>query len=277
MILKIIVPIFVGVSTIDSVGKLRTLAWVLVLSEGYLALEFNLSYFAGYNRVQYEGFADLDNNGVGVALVSCLGLAFFLGLNERRWWLKAVALGAALLMVHAILLTFSRGAMLSMGITGFVAFLVVPKRPSYYLVFVLAALLVARLAGPQVIARFQQTFVEQGRGRLGRRASTQWAACLRCMQDHPLGIGPDQWRFVNGDYGVQQGIAAHSTWMQVGAEFGPAGVGGPVALLHRMHGPSPAADPRVHARPRPLVPPPGPDGDHVAVGLHGRRPVRDPL
>lgn len=223
-LLKILIPIFVGISLIDSVKKLRALAWVILVSEGYLALEFNRSYFAGYNRLQYDGFASLDNNGVGVGLVTCLGPAFFLGLNGRQWWLKAVALGAGLLIVHAVLLTFSRGAMLSMGITGLVAFVVVPKRPSYYLAFVIAGLIVARLAGPQVIARFEQTFVEKGEDQSADTRREQWAACFRCMLDHPLGIGPDQWQLINGSFGVEAGRAAHSTWMQVGAEFGIPGL-----------------------------------------------------
>lgn len=224
-ILKIVIPIFVGVSTIDSLDKARMLAWILVISEGYLAFEFNLSYLSGYNRVQYEGFADLDNNGVGVVLVACLGLAFFLALNERRRWLQLLGFGASLCMVHATLLTFSRGAMLSMGITGIVAFLLVPKRPSSYIAFALVALLVARLAGPQVIERFEQTFVEKGEDASADTRRAQWTACIQCMKDHPLGIGPDQWRLINDRYGVQKGIAAHSTWMQAGAEFGLPGLG----------------------------------------------------
>jgi probable O-glycosylation ligase (exosortase A-associated) len=223
-LLKVIIPVFVGISTIDSVRQLQLLAWVMVLSEGYVALEFNLSYLGGYNRVQYEGFGSLDNNGVAVGLVACLGIAFFLGIPEKRWPLKAAALGAGLLMIHAILLSFSRGGMLSMGITSLVAFVLVPKRPVYYAAFVLAALAVARLAGPQVIERFQQTFVEKGEDASADTRRAQWAACLRCIQDHPLGIGPDQWKFINGGYGVQQGIAAHSTWMQVGVEFGLPGL-----------------------------------------------------
>jgi O-antigen ligase len=224
MVLKLVLPVLVGISLLDSVAKLRMVAWIILLSEGYLAFDFNMSYFSGYNRLRLEGFAALDNNGMGVGLVSCLGLAFFLGLNEGRWWLKAVAFGAGVLILHAVLLSYSRGAMLSMGITGLVCFILIPKRPLHVTVFAVAVLLLARLAGPQVIERFESSFAEKGEdGSIDTRRE-QWAACAQCMKDHPLGIGPDQWRLINGSYGVLPGQAAHSTWMQVGVEFGLPGL-----------------------------------------------------
>lgn len=224
-LLKIVLPIFVGITTIVSVRQLKTLAWVMVLCEGYLALEFNLSYLGGYNRVREEGFGSLDNNGAAVALVACLGLTLFLGIYERRRWIQAVALGAGLLMAHAILLTFSRGGMLSMGITGFLVFLLIPKRPVHYAFFVAAALVVVWLAGPEVVDRFKMTFItERGVEASADSRFTQWSAALRSLQKTPLGVGPDQWRLLSHLNGVPEGQAVHSTWMQVAAELGVPGL-----------------------------------------------------
>ena len=61
------------------------------MSQGYAALEFNLTYLSGYNRLKEEGFGGMDNNGNAIALVSCVGLAFFLCLHSHRWWTKAAA------------------------------------------------------------------------------------------------------------------------------------------------------------------------------------------
>src|SRR6185437_11732346 len=51
---KIVLPFLVGITTIDSLKKLKQLAWVILLCEGYLALEFNLWYLGGYNRLWQE-------------------------------------------------------------------------------------------------------------------------------------------------------------------------------------------------------------------------------
>ncbi|HJT76226.1 MAG TPA: DUF5935 domain-containing protein, partial [Gemmataceae bacterium] len=78
---KVVLPVLVGITVIDTVGKAKLLAWVIVVSEGYLAFELNLAYYQGHNRVYEDGFAGSDNNCVAIAMVTCMGLAFFLGLG----------------------------------------------------------------------------------------------------------------------------------------------------------------------------------------------------
>src|SRR5262249_14996805 len=90
-LLKIFVPFLVGITLINSVHQLKQLAWVMVLSQGFLAYEANLSYFSGYNVVVIQGLAGMpDNNGVALGMHTCAGLAFFLGLSDRVWWRKVV-------------------------------------------------------------------------------------------------------------------------------------------------------------------------------------------
>ena len=76
---KIVLPFLVGITTIHSLRQVKQLAWVILLSEGYLALEFNLWYLSGFNRLWHYGFGSMDNNCNAIALVTCLGLALFLG------------------------------------------------------------------------------------------------------------------------------------------------------------------------------------------------------
>jgi probable O-glycosylation ligase (exosortase A-associated) len=222
---KIALPFLVGITTIDSVPKLKQLAWVIVLSQGYAAFEFNLSYYSGYNRLYEEGFADMDNNCVAISLVTCTGLAFFLGLHVQSWWQKAVGFGAAALMAHAILFSFSRGGMLALVITGVAAFLLIPKRPSYYVIFALAVALVVRLAGPAVIERFSTTFVEAGqRDESADSRIRLWRACWDSMKKHPFGVGPNHFPLIADRYGFRRGKEAHSVWLQIGAELGFPGL-----------------------------------------------------
>ena len=223
---KILLPFLVGITTIDSVQKVKSLAWVIVLSQGYVAYELNMSYFGGYNRLWEEGFAGMDNNSVAIALVTCTGLAFFLGLDTPKWWLKGAALASGAFMAHAILFSFSRGGMLALGITGVVSFLLLPKRPKHYLMFLLATLLVVRLAGSEVISRFETVFASTG----SRDASAQsrldlWAACWDLMLKNPGGVGANQFGLVVHQYGFPQGKLAHTFWLQLGAELGFVGLG----------------------------------------------------
>src|SRR5262249_26214176 len=105
---KILLPFLVGVTVIESKDHLKQLAWVIVVSQGYIAWEMNFFYYVeGYNRLYFDGFAGMDNNGVAIAMVTAVGMAFFLAYGATKWWQQATAMGFALLMVSAIMMSFS--------------------------------------------------------------------------------------------------------------------------------------------------------------------------
>ena len=230
-LLKIVIPFVVGMTVLDSVAKLKQLAWVIVLSQGYVAYELNLSYFnnPALSRVQ-DNFAGLDNNSIAIAMVSCVGLAFFLALHAPAWWQKLVAFAAAGLMSHVIMFSYSRGGMLALLLTGLVIgllILLIPKKkPTHLVALIGAGLLGARLAGPRVLERFFTTFSDQAE----RDASAQsrldlWADCWDSMLKRPVfGLGPDHWPLIAHEYGWPPGKEAHSLWMQTGAEMGFPGL-----------------------------------------------------
>ncbi len=221
---KILLPFLVGATVITSVSQLRQLAWVIVLSQGYVALELNLSYYQGFNRVLEVGFAGSDNNTVAITMDSCIGLAFFLGLHSRSWLSKAAALGAALLMAHAIMFSFSRGGLLALIVTGVAAFVLIPKRPRHYLLFLAACLVLWRLAGNEVLERFGSTFASADeRDASASLRVRHWEACIDSLGEMPLGVGPNQWRFASVNYGLPS-MEAHSYWLQTGAELGVPGL-----------------------------------------------------
>jgi probable O-glycosylation ligase (exosortase A-associated) len=223
---KIILPFLVGLTTIDSVRRLKQLAWVIVLSQAYLAFELNLSYYGGYNRVWEDGFGGMDNNCVAIAMVTSVGLAFFLGLGARSWWLRGLLCAAALLMVHVILFSFSRGGMVALGLTGVVAFFLIPKKAAHYLLFAVALAVALRLAGPEVRARFWTTFADAET----REASAQsrldlWRDASDTIARQPVfGVGPDCWGEVAPEYGCPRGKEIHSLWFQTAADHGVPGM-----------------------------------------------------
>jgi probable O-glycosylation ligase (exosortase A-associated) len=224
---KIVLPFVVGMTVIQSVAQLRMLAWVIVASHGYIGFEMNLSYYEEFNRVYLIGFGGMDNNSIAIALVASTGLAFFLGLHEKNWWLRILALVCSLLMLHTVLFSFSRGGMLALVLTGCLSFWLVPKRPLYVLIFVLVVAAGYRLAGKEVQERFATSMVD--RSELDESADSRlrlWADAWDVMQKHPLfGLGPRHWPLEAASYGWKPGKEVHSLWMQLGAEIGFVGLG----------------------------------------------------
>ncbi len=224
---KIILPVLVGITTINSVRQLKVLAWVILLSLAYPAFHLNQMYFSGYNQLKEEGFGGVDNNCYAIALVTCTGLAGFLFWHSERWWQKAVAAASTAFMVHAVLFSFSRGGMLGLMVLGLTAFVVMPKGPKEYMAFALAMAVGLGLAGKEVRERFGTSFAnEDGK----REASAEsrlilWAACLDTMKQYPVfGAGPDHMPLRMDQYGYWKGKEAHTLWLQIGAELGPLGM-----------------------------------------------------
>lgn len=223
---KIVLPFLVGITMIDSSRKLRTLAWVIMLSQGYAAYEFNLSYFEGINRLANSRFGGMDNNSNAIALVTGIGLAFFLGLGERNWWRKGLAFGCALMMAHAVMFSFSRGGLLALIIVGVVSFFLIPKQPKHYAIFAVAILLSLQLAGPQVRDRFMSSFADaEERDKSAQSRLALWRHCWDTMLRKPLtGGGTNNWGLIVTTYGWPKGKEAHSMWLQLGAELGFPGL-----------------------------------------------------
>jgi putative inorganic carbon (hco3(-)) transporter len=223
---RILLPFIVGITLIDSIKKVKQLAWTLMLSQAYLAFEFNLSYYSGFNIVQQLGFGGMDNNTLAIGMVTGAGLALFLGLGADRWWHTAVAFVGALLMIHVVFFSFSRGGMLAAITLGLISFVIVPKRPRHTVIFAVAVLLALRLAGPEVRERFGTAFV----GETDRDFSAQsrvelWRLCWDLMLEHPvLGVGPEHFGLVVHEYGWPAGKEAHTLWLQTGAELGFPGL-----------------------------------------------------
>jgi hypothetical protein len=187
--------------------------------------------FKGYN-IAAEGFGGMDNNCFGVSLVATIGPAVALFMGAKKWWEKALAAGAAALILHTILLTFSRGAMVGLLIVGFTAFLLMPKRPKQLAVLALLGLIALRLTGPQLMARYA-TAVAQDEERDASAESRfdLWRDCLKIFSEKPVfGVGPGNFRVVAASLGWAPGKQAHSTWMQALATRTDASVANSFAL-----------------------------------------------
>jgi putative inorganic carbon (hco3(-)) transporter len=223
---KVLLPFLIGITLIDSIAKLKALAWVMLISQGYIAYELNLSYYQGFNQVHEYGFVGMDNNCVAVAMNSAIGLAFFLGLYAKAWWQKAIALIAAMLMAHTVLFAFSRGGMLGLVATGVACFFLIPKKPIHYALFLVVVLIVFRLAGTEVKERFLSSFGGQQQVDASAESRVKlWQDCLDVAIKNPFfGVGPNHWPLIAHTYGWPPGKEGHTLWLQVAAELGFGGL-----------------------------------------------------
>lgn len=224
-LLKIVLPFLVGISLVHTQQHVRYLAWVIVISQGYLALDFNRSYYQGVNRIVLEAYGGFDNNCIAAAMVAGALLAFFLGLGETQWLFKIPAFLASALMAHTIMFSFSRGGLLALLAAGVIGFFLIPKSFKTTMVFIVAIVLAMRLAGPEVRQRFMTTFVDpEQRDRSAKSRVDQWRACLLTIRENPfLGVGANHWPLRSQQLGLPR-MHAHSLWLETGAETGVPGL-----------------------------------------------------
>jgi O-antigen ligase len=223
---KILLPFLVGISLIDSVTKLRQVVWVIVVSQSFLALQFNLYFFHGYNYIKENGFAGMEEGSIAIGMVSALGLSIHLFFEADDWRKKAIAFLSCGLLAHVVLFSFSRGGMLGLISAGVATLIVIPKRPSHLIVLGLCGLMVLMLAGKEVVARFDTSFQDESTRDFSATSRLMlWGNCLDAMMRHPLlGLGP--WNFplaAHTYYGWSSLKEGHSLWLQMGAEVGIPG------------------------------------------------------
>ncbi len=223
---KILLPIVVGATLLNSVEQLKTLAWVILLSQAYPALELNITYLQGYNQLRFDGFASMDNNSYAISLVTCSGIGIFLAMHSEKRWQRLLATFSVAVIAHAVLISFSRGGMLGLTVVGLTTFAVIPKGWKEYSGAAVAIILAVVLTGPEVRARFSTTFAEKD----VRDASAQsridlWIACWDTIQKNPLlGVGPDHMPLYIHEYGFEPLKESHTLWLQIGAEVGVPGL-----------------------------------------------------
>lgn len=222
---KFVMPFLIGVTVLETEEHSRWMLWVIVLAQGYVGFEMNLAYMKGYNLAG-EGFAGMDNNCFGVALVSTVGPALALVLGAKKMWERVLGTAAAALMLHTILLTFSRGALVGLLVVGATAFIIMPKRPKYVAALALALIVGVRFTGPQLAERYSSAFASgDERDSSSESRLDLWKDCFDIAIGRPLfGVGPANFPVVAKDRGFTEGKQAHSVWMQTMAENGFPGV-----------------------------------------------------
>lgn len=220
---KIVLPLFAGLTLINTPADIWKLVWVIVASTGYVAYEYNVHYYSGGDA---DRFLSLDGNSLSIALMVGCGIAFYVGLFVQRGWRRWLLFLIAALIAHVPMAAMSRGGMLGLVAMAVVSFILMPKTKVFLAFYGLAFAVGLCLAGPSVTEEFQSTFQDTAEWEnVHHGRMFMWKACFEEMMKHPVfGCGQDRWPLVVGGYGFVQGKEAHSLWAQTAAELGVPGI-----------------------------------------------------
>jgi probable O-glycosylation ligase (exosortase A-associated) len=216
---------------IVSVIVIRTMdhAWVLYLATTvpllYLSYHVNSLYlFDGRLDIFHRGLGGIDNNGAGLMLAMGVPLAIGAWECTRKWWRWGFVLSIPLIL-HAVLISYSRGAMLALLACVPVLIFRSTRRWQFLVVVVMLASLIPTLAGREIRARFF-TLTDYTEDQSARSRFDSWGAAIAIANDYPIfGVGIRNANLLSYDYGADMvGRTIHSQFLQILADAGYVGL-----------------------------------------------------
>ena len=203
--------------------------WILYLSAtialSYLAYELNFLYFTvGRLDIYRNGYGGLDNNGAGLMLAMGVPLALYAWEASTRVWRWAF-IAAIPLLIHAVLMSYSRGAMVALLAAAPLMIVRSTRRGQFALVLPVLLACVPILAGKEIREEFFSVEDYDADSSANSRFDS-WAAAVRIANDYPVfGIGIRNSPLYSYEYGADiEGRVIHSQFLQTLADAGYPGL-----------------------------------------------------
>lgn len=223
---KIFVMFVCATQILRTVSDLRVIYYVVLGSAVYAAYEINFFYFV--DRVmllQQRGYGGLDNNGAALIVAMAVPMAYFAWEGGRNW-LRWGFLLVIPLLVHALMLSFSRGGMVALGISAIPVWM--RTRHKWFLtsVYLCMGVFVVATAGKELQERFfsisKNDADESAQSRL-----TTWKIAIQMANERPFfGFGIRNSNLFTYQYGADmEGRSIHSQYLQTAADSGWIGLG----------------------------------------------------
>ena len=246
---KIFLMYFVTSVVLVSIRQAWILYFLVTCPLMYIAYEVNEIYLlqGGYNYIYARGFCGLDNNGAGLMLAMGIPLCVYAWDGVRHWvrWIFPVG---GLLIAHAVMLSYSRGAMLSLMVSAPLYLLRCRNKKAVLALYLVSAALVPVLASDQIRDRFLSIGNHEEDGSAQSRFTT-WGIAWQMAKERPIfGFGIRNSALYTYEYGAdEQGRVIHSTYLQIAADSGLVGLAAYAAMMggalyaahrvrHRIHG-----------------------------------------
>jgi probable O-glycosylation ligase (exosortase A-associated) len=223
--LKIAVMYFVATQVIRSFTQIWGLYIVVTFALAYIALEVNQLYFESQYLLLYKaGFAGLDNNGAGLMMAMGIPLCYF-AWEFTKGWHRWIFLAAVPLIIHAVVSSYSRGAMVACLPPAAIAMLYTRRRRFLLVCWGVTALALPVVAGKEIQDRFSTVSEAEEDGSFQSRLDS-WDAGRRIANQYPFfGAGVRCSNLISHEYGADtEGRTIHSQYLQIAADNGWCGL-----------------------------------------------------
>lgn len=215
----------IGVVVVRSVGQVWALFLLYALSLAYIAYEVNFAYLVnGYLGIAKNGYGGYDNNGAGMFLAMGVPLCAFAWEAFGGW--KRWAFAAFIpVILHAVLMTYSRGAMVALIVAS--PFWIARGRYRWPKIGLGAVILacVPILAGKEIQQRFFSVQEFQKDDSANSRMTTWKIGMQLAVQNPVFGVGVRNSPLFTYAMGAdQEGRVIHSQYIQLAADTGFAGL-----------------------------------------------------
>jgi probable O-glycosylation ligase (exosortase A-associated) len=224
--LKIFIMFFFALRIVSNFSQMKILYVITVISLGYISYELNFLYFFNARLdIYHNGYGGLDNNGAGLMIATGIPMAYFLWQGYRRWW-RWLFLALIPLMLHAVLMSYSRGAMISLVVATPLLVMRSVNKKQMIAVLLCLSMLVPFLAGKEIRERFFSVEDYQQDDSAQSRFDS-WKAAVKIAVDHPVfGVGVRNANLLTYQYGADmEGRTIHSLYLQIAADSGFPAVG----------------------------------------------------
>jgi probable O-glycosylation ligase (exosortase A-associated) len=230
--LKIFAMYFLASRVVRTPKQIWGLYMLVMFALAYIAWEMNVLYLTtGRLDIARRGFAGLDNNGAGLMLALGVPLCYF-AWEFTRGWYRWVFLAMVPVVIHTVLFSYSRGAMLAM--LAAVPFYFLYSRKKRFLVLVALGIAAALpvMAGKEIQARFFSV-EKREQDDSWKSRMTSWRIAVEIAMDYPLvGAGV---RCSNAEMkargGDMENRTIHSQYLQLAADSGWPALGLYVAMV----------------------------------------------
>jgi probable O-glycosylation ligase (exosortase A-associated) len=209
-----------------TVRDLWLIYFAILLGAVYTGIECNEYYFKdGYLLFDKQGYGGLDNNGGGLMLAMAIPMCFFAWEAIRSWFRWGFLLIIPVLL-HAVLLSYSRGAMLSLCVGAPLVFARTRHKWMVGVVYAGIALSIPVMAGKEIRDRFfsigQADVDESAQSRW-----TTWNIAIKMANNRPIfGYGIRNSTLFTKSMGADmEGRAIHSQYLQTAADSGWVALG----------------------------------------------------
>ncbi len=223
--LKIFAMYYLASRVVRTPSQVWGLYMLIVIAISYISIEVNHIYIStGKLILVKRGFAGLDNNGA--ALMLCLGvpLCYFAWEFTERWY-KWLFLLVIPVIMHAVLSTYSRGAMISMAMAAPVLMVFSRKRKFLICVYLAIGAMLPLMAGKEIQDRFFSIEKHEMDDSFNSRL-VSWGIAVDIAMEYPIfGVGvrnSNAEMFTRG--ADMEGRTIHSQYLQIAADSGLCGM-----------------------------------------------------